>query len=247
MKIAIAGYGKMGKTIESIAKDFGHKIVAVVDTEKDWETKNKEIGQADVIIEFTMPSAAPSNIRRCFNLNIPVVSGTTGWHDQTEIIKKECLATNNTLLTAPNFSIGVNIFFYLNRYLAKIMNRMYQYDLLLEEVHHQHKLDSPSGTAKLLADDLISLIERKESWINSKSNDTKVLQVISTRLGEVPGTHLIRYFSDFDEIEIKHTAVNRLGFARGALMAAERIKDKKGFFTFTDLMEDLFEIIKNDK
>ncbi len=247
MKLALSGYGKMGKAIATIASEHGHQIIATIDTNSDWNDYHVIISQADVVIDFSTPSSAVANIRRCFGLKIPVVCGTTGWDNDLEIIKDECNASGNTLFTAPNFSIGVNIFFFLNRYLAGMMNALTEYDSEVKEIHHIHKLDAPSGTAKLLANDLVRIIDRKRKWVNHTTSVEEELAVISERTGEVPGTHIIRYFSDIDEIEITHTARSRFGFAGGALLAAEWVHGRKGFFTMTDLMHDRFEITKITK
>jgi 4-hydroxy-tetrahydrodipicolinate reductase len=240
MKIALIGYGKMGKIIGALAEKEGIEVVVKIDAEADWEKNENNLRAVDAAIEFSTPTAAIANIRRCFNLNIPVVCGTTGWEDQLTAIKNECILNNNALFVAPNFSPGVNVFFLLNRYLAEIMNKMEQYDLSVEEIHHIHKLDTPSGTAKALAGDLTKLIDRKKNWVNHATSVIRELPVISHRTGEVPGTHIIRYFSEVDEIEIKHTAKNRTGFAQGALLAARWIVEKRGFFTMDNLMDDLF-------
>lgn len=247
MKLALSGYGKMGKAIASIASERGHQIIATIDAEREWDEKKETISQADVIIDFSTPVSAVANIRRCFGLKIPVVCGTTGWDDDLDVIKDECITSGNTLFTAPNFSIGVNIFFFLNRYLAGMMNALSQYDAELKEIHHIHKLDAPSGTARLLANDLIKMMDRKSRWVNQATNAKEELPVISERTGEVPGTHIVRYFSDIDEIEIIHTARSRFGFAGGALLAAEWVHGRKGFYTMTDLMLDRFEITKTTK
>ncbi len=239
MKIALIGYGKMGKIIGALAEKRGIEVVAIIDAEADWKKNETNLKTVDVAIEFSTPSTAIANIRRCFTMNIPVVCGTTGWDDQMATIKNECLSNNHTLLQAPNFSLGVNVFFIVNRYLAGIMNKMEQYDLTVEEIHHLHKLDAPSGTAKALACDLTKLIDRKEKWVNHPTDAKTELPVISHRTGEVAGTHVIRYFSEVDEIEIKHSAKNRTGFAQGALMAAKWIIGKKGFYTMDNLMNDL--------
>jgi 4-hydroxy-tetrahydrodipicolinate reductase len=240
MKIALIGYGKMGKIIGVMAQKEGIEAPAIIDSEADWKKNETNLNTVDAAIEFSTPSTAIANIRRCFSLNIPVVCGTTGWEDQVETIKNECLANNQTLFYAPNFSLGVNVFFLLNCYLAEIMNTMDQYDLSVEEIHHLHKLDAPSGTAKALAGDLTKLIDRKKNWVNHATSMESELPVISHRTGEVAGTHIIRYSSEVDEIEIRHTAKNRSGFAHGALMAAKWIIGKKGFFTMDNLMDDLF-------
>ncbi len=242
MKIAIIGYGKMGKMIETIALKTGIYITAVIDSENDWNEKADQLGAADVAIEFTLPQVAPENIRKCFEYNLPVVSGTTGWEDRLPEIKSACYQSNGALLFSPNFSIGVNIFFALNKYLAGLMNKTEEYDVTVEETHHIHKLDAPSGTAKALANDLLELIDRKKQWVSAQTNNADDLLINAHRLEEVHGTHLVRYFSEIDEIEIKHTAKSREGFAVGALNAARWLIGKKGFYTMEDVMKWLFEI-----
>jgi 4-hydroxy-tetrahydrodipicolinate reductase len=242
MKIAIIGYGKMGKMIETIALKTSIYITAVIDSENDWTEKTDQLDAADVAIEFTTPQVAPENILKCFSNKLPVVSGTTGWDDRLTEIKSACYQSNGALLFSPNFSIGVNIFFALNKYLAGLMNKTEEYDVTVEETHHIHKLDAPSGTAKALANDLLELIDRKKQWVSAQTNNADDLLISSHRLEEVHGTHLVRYFSEIDEIEIKHTAKSREGFAVGALNAARWLIGKKGFYTMEDMMKWLFEI-----
>lgn len=240
MKILLLGYGKMGKAIEQKSLQEGYDIVAKIDSSADWEMFLQNRKAVDVAIEFTTPKSAPENIRNCFRENLPVVCGTTGWESEKESIIRECHDQNKTLFTAPNFSLGVNILFMLNRYLAAIMAKTQHYDVMIEEIHHIHKMDAPSGTAKALAQDIINLIQWKNQWTNSESNKKTDLTIISKREDEIPGTHIIRYESAIDDIELKHTAKNRLGFAHGALLAAKWIKNKTGYFTMDDLMNDLF-------
>jgi 4-hydroxy-tetrahydrodipicolinate reductase len=241
MKLAIIGYGKMGKTIEQLALEQGDEIVARIDSPADWNDPVNNLELAETAVEFSMPDAAPDNIRRCFDHKLPVVCGTTGWDAQLSAIKQECTETGNTLLVAPNFSLGVNIYFRLNRQLAAMMNNFENYDLSVEEIHHIHKLDAPSGTAKALVDDLLTTIDRKKQWELNRETNPKTLKVTARRIKEVAGTHIVRYYSDVDEIEIKHTAKSRTGFASGALIAAHWVKDKTGFFTMEDMMHELFE------
>lgn len=240
MKLAIIGYGKMGKTIEAIAEKKGFEVVVIIGSEEDWKTSEFKLKKADVAIEFTTPATVAGNVRRCFDLNIPVVCGTTGWEDQLESVKNECHSRKATFFYASNFSLGVNVFFLINRYLAGLMNPLNQYDVAIEEIHHIHKMDAPSGTAKTLANDVIKLLDQKTHWVNHETSIKSELPIISHRVGEVAGTHIIRYFSEIDEIEIKHTAKSRLGFAYGALMASDWVKGKTGFFTMDDLMRSLF-------
>jgi 4-hydroxy-tetrahydrodipicolinate reductase len=241
MKLAIIGYGKMGKAIETLALQQGDEIVSRIDSSADWDTQNDILENAETAIEFSVPDAAPENIRRCFDRKLPVVCGTTGWDAQLPAIEQECARTGNTLFAAPNFSLGVNIFFRLNRQLAAMMNQFEDYDLNVEEIHHIHKLDAPSGTAKVLVNDLLTIVERKNNWALNRKTNPASLKVTARRIKEVAGTHIVRYFSDIDEIEIKHTAKSRTGFANGALHAARWIKGKTGFFTMEDMMQQIFD------
>jgi len=235
MNIALLGYGKMGKEIEAIALQRGHTITLKVDeTNADTFTTN-DLKKADVAIEFSTPHTVIANIKKCFEAQIPVVVGTTGWYDFFSEIEQECRQKNGSLFHATNFSLGVNLFFKVNTYLAELMNKYNSYDVEMEEIHHIHKLDKPSGTAISLANQIIEKIDSKKQWsITDKNNET--LFIKDVREGEVPGTHIIKYKSEVDDIEIMHKAHNRKGFALGAVIAAEYIKDKKGIFTMKDLI-----------
>ncbi|WP_461449116.1 4-hydroxy-tetrahydrodipicolinate reductase [Mucilaginibacter sp.] len=244
MKIALIGYGKMGKIIEKIATDRKHEIVLKIDHENVHELTAENLQKADVAIEFTMPASVLGNINTCFNAGTPVVVGTTGWYDNLEQIKQECQASNGTLLYATNFSVGVNIFFHVNKLLAKLMNNYPYYDVQVEEIHHTQKLDSPSGTAITIAEGIIENIDSKDKWSNflvSDDNDSdanikqNVLLIESLRIDSVPGTHTVIYDSEVDSIEFKHTAHNRNGFALGAVLAAEWVHDKKGFYSVQEM------------
>jgi 4-hydroxy-tetrahydrodipicolinate reductase len=235
MKIALLGYGKMGHEIENAAIQRGHGILLRIDCEEDWLKHGNEITAADVAIDFSTPDSAISNIHRCFASGIPIVSGTTGWNNRLEEIRTECLMNGNTLFYASNFSLGVNLFFELNRQLAKMMNTMPEYDASIEEIHHIHKLDKPSGTAITLANDIIGKINRINRWSVEENPAKEKLPIRSLRQGEVTGVHTILYKSEDETIEIKHTAHNRHGFAIGAVLAAEYIYGKKGFFGMNDL------------
>ncbi len=225
----------MGKEIEAIALQRGHTIILKVDETNALTYTNEQLQQADVAIEFSTPHTVVSNIKKCFVANVPIVVGTTGWYDHFEEIEKECISKNGVLFHATNFSLGVNLFFKVNSYLAELMNKYENYAIEMEEIHHIHKLDKPSGTAITLANQIIDKINRKKSWsIDKKKPDT--LFIKDVREGEVPGTHIIKYSSEVDDIEIMHKAHNRKGFALGAVVAAEYIKDKKGIFTMTDLI-----------
>jgi len=234
MNIALLGYGKMGKEIEAIALERGHTIVAKINT-ANAHLAESELRKADAAIEFSTPHTVLANIRHCFKTKTPVVVGTTGWYEHFEAIKMECLIDNHALLYATNFSLGVNLFFKLNTYLASLMNKYPSYEVSMEEIHHIHKLDKPSGTAITLAEQIIGQIERKQRWsLTEDASDTVYIKDI--REGEVPGTHSITYHSAVDDIEITHTAHNRKGFALGAVIAAEFIYNKKGIFTMQDLI-----------
>lgn len=235
MKIALIGYGKMGKTIEQIARDRGHQIVSIVDINNPEEFHSDAFKTADVAIEFTTPATAFTNYMKCFKAGVPVVSGTTGWLDRIEEIKEKCEKEGNTFFYASNFSIGVNIFFALNKYLAKIMNHFPTYDVRLTETHHIHKLDAPSGTAITLAEGILENMDRKNRWTLETAEQATDLPIHAIREGEVPGIHEIVYDSEVDSIRIKHDAKSRAGFALGAVIAAEFTAGKKGFLGMNDL------------
>jgi 4-hydroxy-tetrahydrodipicolinate reductase len=236
MNIALIGYGKMGKEIEQIALSRGHNIVLKVDASNASTYTLTELKMADVAIEFSTPEAAISNIYKCFEANVPVVVGTTGWLSKLEEVKQKCIAQDQTLFYASNYSIGVNLFFKLNEYLAKLMNNYPNYNVSMEETHHVHKLDAPSGTAISLANQVIEQLAEKQKWVNEASANKSELAIISIRIDEVPGTHTVTYNSSVDEISITHIAHNRKGFALGAVVAAEWVKDKKGILGMNDLM-----------
>lgn len=234
MTIALLGYGKMGKEIEAIALQRNHTIVLKVGKSNPAELQ--ELKKADVAIEFSTPHTVASHISTCFDAGIPVVVGTTGWYDAFEGIAEECLQKDGAFFHATNFSLGVNLFFKVNSYLAELMNKYASYDVEMEEVHHIHKLDKPSGTAITLANQILEKTDRKKNWsITDKNPET--LFIKDVREGEVPGTHIIKYSSAVDDIEIMHKAHNRKGFALGAVMAAEYIYGKKGIFTMQDLLQ----------
>lgn len=230
MNIALLGYGKMGKTIERIALDRGHHIMLKVDE----TTGSYDLDQIDVAIDFSTPDAAVANIVKCFDHNVPVVSGTTGWLEQYDEVVLKCREKNGSFLYASNFSLGVNIFFELNKTLSKLMNNLPEYDISMEEIHHTQKLDAPSGTAITLAEDVIEN-SKYEKW-SLEDEQSKHLHISSKRINNVPGTHTVTYTSTVDTIEINHTAHNRQGFALGAVIAAEWIKGKNGVFTMKDVL-----------
>ena len=242
MNIALVGYGKMGKAIEEIATGKGHKIVLKVNDENLSDLTIENLKKADVAIEFTMPESAVENILLCFEAGVPVVCGTTGWLKQKEFIEKKCKEVNGTFLTTTNFSIGVNIFFELNKKLAALMKPHKEYDVQIEEIHHTQKKDAPSGTAISLAEQVIENSSSKNKWAlktyeekNANAKEEE-LAVRSKRIDPAAGTHSIKYTSAIDDIEIIHTAHNRKGFAAGALLAAEFIHDKKGIFLMKDVL-----------
>ena len=235
MKIALIGYGKMGKTIEQIALQRGHQIVSIIDINNTADFDSEAFRSADVAIEFTTPATALNNYMRCFAANVPVVSGTTGWLDHLDEVKAKCEQEGKTFFYASNFSVGVNIFFALNRYLAKIMNNFPAYDVRMTEVHHIHKLDAPSGTAITLAEGILEHIDRKKRWTLETAEQPTDLPIHAIREGEVPGIHEIVYESEADTISIKHDAKSRAGFALGAVIAAEFTAGKKGFLGINDL------------
>ena len=239
MNIALIGYGKMGKEIEQIAISRGHTIVLKVDVSNASSYSIDELRKADVAIEFSTPDAVINNIYKCFDANVPAIVGTTGWLDQLEAIKKNCSDKNQTLFYTSNYSIGVNLFFKVNEYLAKLMNTNPDYRVSMEEIHHVHKLDAPSGTAISLANQIIENNTQKQKWVNAISDTKNELEIISKRVDEVPGTHTVTYSSAVDEISITHIAHNRKGFALGAVIAAEWVKDKKGIFGMNDLLNNL--------
>lgn len=235
MKIALIGYGKMGKTIEQIAKDRGHEIVSIIDIDNLQDFESEAFKSADVAVEFTRPDVALGNVRKCFAARVPVVVGTTGWN--LNDVKEELEANGNTLFWASNFSLGVNIFAAVNRYLAKIMNGFPEYNVEMEEVHHIHKLDAPSGTAITLAEDILKNLDRKQAWTKEAENSASDLAIKSIREGEVPGIHTITYDSPVDSITITHDAKSRAGFALGAVVAAEFTAGKKGLLGMCDMLK----------
>ncbi|MBS2099045.1 4-hydroxy-tetrahydrodipicolinate reductase [Carboxylicivirga linearis] len=235
MKIALVGYGKMGKEIEKIALDRGHEIVSKIDVTSSDSFDDDSFKSADVAIEFTRPEAAFNNYQNCFKNNVPVVSGTTGWLDQLPAIEKACKEDGQTFFYASNFSLGVNIFFEINKQLAKIMNKVKEYDVSMEEVHHTQKLDEPSGTAITLAEGIINNLERKNNWTLDTAKEDEI-NIKAIREGQVPGIHTIKYDSPVDEIVIHHSAKSRQGFALGAVLAAEFTQGKKGMLNMKDLL-----------
>jgi len=237
MNIALIGYGKMGKEIEQMAILRGHKIVLKGELNNENLLSSAQLKTADVAIEFSVPESAINNIYKCFEANIPVVVGTTGWLNSLDEVINNCNNKQQTLFYASNFSIGVNLFFKLNQQLAKLMNVYPNYNVSIEEIHHIHKIDAPSGTSISLANQVIANNTNKKSWVNDLSNNKNELSIISKRIDEVPGTHTVTYQSSVDDISIKHMAHNRKGFALGAIIAAEWVIGKKGVFGMNDLIQ----------
>jgi 4-hydroxy-tetrahydrodipicolinate reductase len=231
MNIALLGYGKMGKVIERIALERGHTIVF----KSGRNTSTIDLSNADVAIDFSIPDAAVNNISTCFNNNVPVISGTTGWLENYDQMVDLCNQTNGAFIYGSNFSLGVNVFFELNNYLARMMNNLKQYNVNLEEIHHTQKLDAPSGTAISLAEGIIKNSD-KTSWKMDESTNNNEIPIIAKRIDDVPGIHSIDYSSEVDSIKIEHIAHNRNGFALGAVIAAEWILNKKGVFTMKDVL-----------
>src|SRR6476619_1520783 len=238
MRIALIGYGKMGQLIEKIAIERGHEIIRKIHINNTEEFTRSNMQEADVAIEFTGPESAYGNIKKCIDFDLPVVSGSTGWNDKIETINDYCKERNGSFLHASNFSIGVNIFFEVNKYLAKLMaSHNQEYDVSLKEIHHTQKKDSPSGTAVTLAEQVLEIFKTKKNWVKGYSTRREDLSIISERIDPAPGTHQVKYSSGIDDIEIIHTAHNREGFALGAIQAAEYIHDKKGIFTMQDVLQ----------
>jgi 4-hydroxy-tetrahydrodipicolinate reductase len=236
MNIALIGYGKMGKAIEEIALQRGHRIVVKIDEHNLPDFNPGTMAEADVAIEFTGPHSAPGNVRKAIEWDVPVVCGSTGWTDQLEAINELVANRNGSFIYASNFSVGVNIFFEINKKLAAMMSSHGEYDVSLEETHHTQKRDAPSGTAITLAEGVLKEVTRKKRWVNDVSTDPGDLAIISHRIDPAPGTHSVKYSSAIDDIEIIHTAHNRTGFALGAVLAAEFIKDKKGIFSMKEVL-----------
>lgn len=235
MKIALIGYGKMGKEIEKMALRRNHSIHIIIDLNNTEELKSEKFSECDVAIEFTSPSAVLSNIYSAFEANVPIVTGTTGWHNKLDQVSAECEKNGTALFHTSNFSIGVNLFFAVNEYVADIMNNFPDYNVSMEESHHIHKLDAPSGTAISLANIILNKLDRKSSW-SLTGEKPEVIPIKAIRKGEITGIHTLKYESEEDFIELTHHAKSRKGFALGAVMAAEFLKNKKGVYTMSDLL-----------
>jgi 4-hydroxy-tetrahydrodipicolinate reductase len=236
MRIAIIGYGKMGHMIEEVALQRGHEIVLKINIENTEDFTKENCSKADVAIEFTGPSTAYENVKKCIDFGLPVVSGSTGWNDKLDIIKNYTKEKNGSFLHTSNFSIGVNIFFEVNKLLARLMAPHAEYDVTLKEIHHTAKLDAPSGTAVTLAEQVLANLPRKINWVKDHSENPGELSIISERIDPAAGTHFVKYSSEIDDIEIIHTAHNRKGFAQGAVLAAEYISDKNGIFSMQEVL-----------
>jgi 4-hydroxy-tetrahydrodipicolinate reductase len=236
MKIALIGYGKMGKAIETIALERKHTIALAVSIENVEDNTVENIKKADVAIEFTGPESAFENICRCVDAGVPVVSGSTGWLQQYEEAKQYCLDHKGAFLYASNFSVGVNIFFAVNKRLAELMASHPEYDVFINEVHHTSKLDAPSGTAITIAEQVLKYNKLKDHWINQPAHNQTELAILSARVDPAPGTHKVTYTSSIDDIELIHTAHTRKGFALGAVLAAEFLVNKKGIFNMQDVL-----------
>ncbi len=236
MKIALIGYGKMGKAIEEIAVSRGHEIVLKISSSNKNEFTAENLKKADAAIEFTNPESAFENLKTLVNAGTPTVCGSTGWLEHQSGIENLVAEKNGSFLYASNFSIGVNLFFELNTYLAKLMNPHSEYDVSIEEIHHTAKKDAPSGTAITLAEQVLAQLSRKKEWTKETEEKPTDLAIKSIRVDPAPGTHIITYSSDIDDIEIKHTAHNRQGFAFGAVLAAEYVANKKGIHNMKDVL-----------
>lgn len=239
MNILLLGYGKMGQLIDQLATAKGHQIVGKINIDNRHELENLNVTSVDVVIEFSQPEAAIENIKWCLDRQIPVAVGTTGWLDRRDEINQYCAEKNGTYLFASNYSIGVNIFFKLNEYLAQMMAEQ-EYQVSTKEIHHTSKKDAPSGTSITLAEGILKHLSTKQKWVNRKSDKAGELEIISERIDPAPGTHEITYSSPVDTIEIKHTAHSREGFAKGAIAVAEWLKDQKGVKTMDEFLESRF-------
>jgi 4-hydroxy-tetrahydrodipicolinate reductase len=236
MKIALIGYGKMGKAIEQIALQKGHEIIMAISLDNVHEFTLDNVKEADVAIEFSTPSTAYYNVMKCIDAGVPVICGSTGWLEKLDEVKKYAIENKVGFIYASNFSVGVNIFFEINSALAEMMNKQKQYDVAVEEIHHTQKLDAPSGTAVTIAEQILEQIDNKSKWVREVASNENELAIKSIRQDPAPGTHTVSYTSAIDDIEIKHTAHNRIGFASGAVAAAEFVIGKAGVFTMKDVL-----------
>jgi len=237
MNILLLGYGKMGQLIDQLATKAGHQIVAKINIDNREELDDLNLSLVDVAIDFSQPEAAVDNIKWCINHNIPVAVGTTGWLDRRAEVDSYCSERGGTYLYASNFSIGVNLFFKLNKQLAKLMNTQKQYSVRTKEIHHTQKLDAPSGTSITIAEGIIEQLDDKTNWVNKEAAASEELEIISERIDPAPGTHEVSYSSTVDTIDIRHTAHSREGFAKGAITVAEWLKDQKGVKSMDDFLQ----------
>lgn len=237
MNIALIGYGKMGKEIENILLSRSHNIGLIIDVDNQEQFTKEKFKDIDVAIEFTAPHTAFNNICKCIEFGVPVVCGTTAWLDRYDEVVSLCKKHDGAFFYSSNYSVGVNIFFKINKMLAELMNPYKEYDVTLEEVHHTQKKDSPSGTAVTLAEGVLENLERKDSWVGHTTTEPSELEVIGIRRSVVPGTHTVTWESEVDQIEIKHTAKSRRGFAFGAVIAAEFVNGKKGVYSMNDIIK----------
>jgi 4-hydroxy-tetrahydrodipicolinate reductase len=236
IKIALIGYGKMGKAIEQVALQQGHEIVLKIDLDNAADFTAANLRKADAAIEFTGPQSAFANVMKCLEFGVPLVCGSTGWLDKLDEASACCKEKNGCFLYASNFSVGVNIFFEINKRLAELMNPHAGYGISIEEIHHTQKKDAPSGTAVTLAAQILERVHRKNKWVNHETDKKEEIGIVSKRVDTAPGTHTIRYNSEIDTIDIIHTAHNRTGFATGAVLAAEFVKGKKGIFSMKEVL-----------
>ena len=237
MKAAIIGYGKMGREIEKLLRERGHEVALIIDQENTHDFPAERLQGVDVALEFTTPSTAYENLRRCIECKVPVVSGTTGWTERLKELEAYCQAQGSALFYASNFSLGVNLLFRLNRQLAKLMNRFNHYEVAIEEVHHTQKKDAPRGTASTLAEGILCELDRKEGWVNEPTAEANQIAITSIREGMIPGIHTITYESADDKLELRHEIKNRRTLAEGAVVAAEFLCGKVGVYTMEDLLQ----------
>lgn len=237
MKVALIGYGKMGKEVEKVCRELGHEIKLIISKTGSFISLVHDLSSCDVAIEFTQPESAYENIKICIDYGLPIVSGTTGWMNKKKDLEKYCLEKNGSFLYASNFSIGVNMFFYINQKLAALCSHFPEYEVTIKEIHHTSKVDAPSGTAISLAEDIIREHEMYRSWASEKvTEDKNVIPVHSERIQDIPGTHEVMYESEIDKIEIKHISKSRKGFAYGAVMAAEWLQNRKGVYSMKEVL-----------
>jgi 4-hydroxy-tetrahydrodipicolinate reductase len=236
MKIALVGYGKMGKAIEEIAIQRGHEVVLKIDEHNLADFNKENISKADVAIEFTGPHSAYENVKKALTLDVPLVCGSTGWVEKLNEMEKLCLDRNGSFIYSSNYSVGVNIFFEVNKRLAELIAPHSEYEPQITEIHHTTKKDAPSGTAITIAEQILEKNKRKKNWVNHITDNTGELEIISERIDLAPGTHKVKYTSVIDDIEIIHTAHSRQGFALGAVLAAEFISNRKGCFNMKDVL-----------